>query len=31
MIFSVPFTPPEIEVPDETFEASQIRLARLDR
>lgn len=31
VIFSVPFTPPEIEVPDETFEASQIRLARLDR
>ena len=30
VIFSVPFTPPEIAVPDELFEASQIRLARLD-
>ncbi len=30
VIFSVPFTPPEIGVPGELFEASQIRLARLD-
>jgi two-component system sensor histidine kinase DegS len=30
VIFSVPFTPPNLELPDEIYEASQIRLARLD-
>ena len=30
VIFSVPFKLPEVDVPDELFEASQIRLARLD-